>query len=259
MTGTRIDGHVHFHSFFSLPAFLGAAKRNFERGVKDRRRSTGVLMLAGMDAEPSFSRIERQLDSVVSNWDYSRPDKGSFLFQDDEANIVLISGQQLITAEQLELLVFCTDEPFPNHVPIRLALEQATQRAAVAVIPWGFGKWWFRRGRILSEILDARVPQRFLIGDSGCRPAFLSSAHMSRAKKLGIQNLAGSDPLPLRSHEARVGSFGTVVPGQVDLSAPTNWVRERLFNLEESKTFGKTRMPMNFVADQVRIRIAQRQ
>ena len=47
-----------------------------------------------------------------------------------------------------------------SNSSIRHVLAKVRARAPIAVVPWGFGKWWFQRGKIISELIDDE-DQRF--------------------------------------------------------------------------------------------------
>ena len=257
MTSTRIDGHVHFHPIFSLSAFLNGAERNFQAADGGNRDTVGVLLLAKIDAAPPLSQVQKDAPSVSSAWKFSQFESTSCAFTSKDTTIIIIAGRQIVTRENLELLVFCSDKPFPDRLPLRESIEVARANKGVPIVPWGFGKWWFSRGRVLQSILDSDFKGGLLLGDSGCRPSMFTPALISRATEAGIATLAGSDPLPIKSHEARAGSFGTRVPGSIDLNAPAEWVRESLTKLRATSTFGHGRSLAQFVNDQIRIRVAR--
>jgi hypothetical protein len=89
---------------------------------------------------------------------------------------------------------------------------------ACATIPWGFGKWSLRRGRLLDALLRERAGPGpgFMLGDTAHRPGWAPTPGALRlAERSGEATPVGSDPLPLRDEDARPGSccFEVAVDG----------------------------------------------
>ncbi len=249
---TRVDGHAHFHADNSLDLFLQSAVEN----LLDTDESVGVLLLAHIGSEQPLTSIRKSND-LNRNWTRSEPDSTSLLFRrDDGFSIVVIAGRQIVTAEKLELLTLCTDQLVPSGMPVRESIQMASSQSAIPVVPWGFGKWWFSRGKVLRDLIQSDFEYRWLIGDSGCRVRGLIPPMIAEATKAGIATVAGSDPLPLESHRTRVGSYGSVLNGTIDLNRPTEWMRDALRNLDSAPAFGQCRSLSQFLRDQIGLRIA---
>ena len=251
MTATRIDGHAHFYPQFSLSTYLNAARKNFQG-------ADGILLLAQPDDTPPLDLLEQRLPEVQGEWTYDQPDSTSYVFRQQSATIVMIAGRQLVTYENLELLTLCSSSLFSPRLPLRDLLNEVAESDAVPVVPWGFGKWWFSRGKIVRDLIRS-TPQGYLLGDSGCRPTWYRSPILVTAMRQGIGVLAGTDPLPIRSHETRVGSYYTVLSEPVDLRSPTRWVRQQLTGSTKYLNRGVRRNPTQFLSDQLRIRLAANQ
>ena len=71
--------------------------------------------------------------------------------------------------------------------------------------------------------------------------------------------LAGSDPLPLQYQAQRLASYGSLLPGSVDIDAPALWIKSTLRELTASpKTFGGCRRLPGFARDQMLLRLRKR-
>ena len=67
-------------------------------------------------------------------------------------------------------------------------LRQAREWGAVRVIPWGAGKWFFARGRLLSSIMREADRSDFFLGDEGGRPVFWREPrHFADARRAGLR------------------------------------------------------------------------
>jgi hypothetical protein len=214
-----VDAHVHLHRCFHPGAFLGAAEANFRKvesilGLGSR--AVGLLVLTKHADEWSLRDLMSSgTGGGDSAWTYERTDEELSLLalSRGQVRIILVAGRQVRTAEALEVLALGCDAELPEGRPIGETLTAIRAAGSVAVVPWGFGKWWFHRGRILDCLLETEEGADFFLGDSGRRPdAFRRPALFHKAERLGIRDLPGSDPFPFAGETSRIGSRGFVVP-----------------------------------------------
>lgn len=126
-----------------------------------------------------------------------------------EKKLTLMAGQQIRTAEGLEILALITRKRFEDGLPASLLTLQIADAGALTVIPWGFGKWLGKRGRILSGMLSEKMEKPFFIGDNQGRPlSFKKPFQFRQATEIGCRILPGSDPFPFSREQYRAGSFG---------------------------------------------------
>lgn len=259
-----VDAHVHFHPCFELPEFLAAAAANFRIGAEESGRAgraAGVLMLTdveGQDVFAEWSELARQGRSR-GGWRFHATDESCSLVavRDPEAFLIhVVAGRQIRTREGLEILAHGVTKVIPDGLPFRTALERASRLAPIVSIPWGFGKWWFRRGRVIAKVA-ADLPDGAFLADNGCRPAWMTGPGAVQARH-GIGSrpvLAGSDPLPFADHQGRAGSFGFAVPGPVDEQRPLERLARRVRDGDPVEPYGSRRGIPGVIADQIRLRI----
>jgi hypothetical protein len=255
MNDTLVDGHVHFHECFSLTTFLESAANNF--ALASSHPVVGVLLLAHIGPGDPLQPIRNQFQRMVAEWKVAEPESSSIVFSHPRKSpIVFIAGRQIVTREKLELLSLCSSKHLTEGQSLRESVDATFESEGVPVLPWGFGKWWFARGRALQTFLQRREAAKpYLLGDNGCRLSLHRPSLLRASEDHGIPVLAGSDPLPLRSHVTRPASFGSIFQGQIDLKLPTVWMRAKLLDLCHSpKTFGKCRSPVQFGNDQLQLR-----
>jgi len=132
-------------------------------------------------------------------------------------------------------------------------------------LPWGFGKWWFRRGRIVSKLLQSHVTRHverpcLFLGDNGGRLRALPRPRLfGRAETEHVYTLPGSDPLPFVSHERRAGSYGFAFSSQLDYSRPAEKIVQLLRDIDEQPmTFGRLEGPLPFIRNQVAMQLRKR-
>lgn len=255
MSETLVDGHVHFHECFTLRSFLESATANLAPHMETD--SAGVLLLAQIGSDQPLDGIIQQTEKLSHDWSVTTPDTSSIVFtRADIPPIVCLAGRQIVTQEKLELLSICSNVPIDDGQSLEKSIQQILADEGIPVLPWGFGKWWFSRGAKLNAVLRESSSTDFLLGDNGCRPRIWRPRLLRRSEADGFCVLAGSDPLPIPSHVRRVGSFGNVFSDEIDVNAPTAWMRERLQALSTSpKTFGRCRSMREFVGDQLQLRL----
>jgi hypothetical protein len=206
-----IDAHVHLHGCFSPGAFLEQAAGNFERAAREHGWTPwrGALLLtesAGVDA---FTGLEDGTTDTGA-WTIEPADREMLVARNGARVVLLLAGRQVISAEGLEILLLGTRAAPADGRPAEEVLAEGERLGALRVIPWGAGKWLFRRGRVLDRLLEAAHPgSGFFLGDIAGRPSvWANPRHFELASRRGISVLRGTDPLPFAGQVSRPGAFG---------------------------------------------------
>lgn len=261
-----IDGHVHIHDCFDIPFFFSSAFSNclqVARNAGNGRSHIPVLLLTEGRGQRVFQRIQEETNKGNNRIgdDHTR---GYRVFATEEVEslriqnmggtrLFLISGRQIVTAERLEVLALSTVSEIPDGLPLEVTVAAVEKEGALPVIPWGFGKWIGRRGRILKRFLENANRPDFFLGDNGGRPVFLPEpAHFSIGKERGIRILPGSDPLPFLSETDRAGSFGFTLRFSLDPDRPAHGIRTALFDrATRPEPYGRLETPFRFLRNQI--------
>jgi hypothetical protein len=261
-----IDGHVHIHDCFDLPRFFGSAFSNclqVARSFGYERSHIPVLLLTEGRGQRVFQRIQEETkrgnnrignEQAVGYRVFATEEVESLRIQKPGgAFLFLISGRQIVTAERLEILALSTVSGIPDGLPLGDTVAAVEKEGALPVIPWGFGKWIGRRGRILKRFLENSNRPGFFLGDNGGRPAFLPEpAHFSIGKKKGIRILPGSDPLPFSPETDRAGTFGFSLRVSLDPGRPAHGIRTALLDPATlPEPFGRQETPFLFLRNQI--------
>lgn len=234
-----VDSHVHLHPCFELDRLLDAARANFARaGAGEGFGPVGCLALTETARDHAY-------EALVAGEPRWRPRRWTVRATADEAatvcragdgtEILLLAGSQIVVAEKLEVLALATSKRYPDGRPLRATLEALAADGVPAVIPWGFGKWWFRRGKLLAELIRSSDPKSFFIGDNGGRPvATPRPALFEVAERRGFRLLPGTDLFPYASQQRKAGTFGFVLESWSADERPATQFRARLAQLEQS-------------------------
>jgi hypothetical protein len=133
------------------------------------------------------------------------------------------------------VLALATTQRYPDGRPLRETLSALAADGVSAVIPWGFGKWWFGRGRLVMDLMKRSAVRPFLLGDSAGRPTVAPRPKLFReAERRDLPVLPGTDAFPYRSQQRRAGSFGFVLDAWRADDRPAAEFRSQLARLQRS-------------------------
>jgi hypothetical protein len=247
-----------------LAVFLDSAAANFET-AKDKLgladESVLVLLLCDDFRFNVFARLraKARAGKVEAGWtlDIGDEDDAVVARKAGGREIHICAGRQIRTTDGLEVLAVCTDDELPDGLCLRKTLDLVHATRGIPVIPWGFGKWIGRRGRIVSELFDGYSREMFLAGDNGGRPQGFSEPRLfKRARHVGMPILAGSDPLPFPGEERCAGRYGVHTIGIFDPDNACASVRKILKDQAgQFQIFGCLEQPFRFVRNQVRMQM----
>lgn len=266
-----VDTHVHIHDCFPLPALFESASRNFEavaasEGVAEG--FIGVLMLTETARADWFTRLVSFAGNgygpgreVLGGWEIQNTAESASVIAQFGAKrrIVIIAGRQIVTAENLEVLALATERRFEDGLPIDAVLSMVNAAGAIAVIPWGFGKWWRRRGSIVSRLMKEQAQIGFFLGDNSGRPRFMPApSQFKEAQAKGMQIFPGSDALPFPSEYWRPGSTGLMFRTSLSEVKPAVDLKALLRSRPgAAKRYGDLESPIRFVRNQCAMQLVK--
>ena len=270
-----IDAHVHIYPEFLIDRFFAGALDNFSRAVANQGMDDSSIYVLALTEGRGCDVFEKLRQKAVGFEEATdkRNDSSSFTFhrtaesnslivRRGEQSLVLLAGRQIISKENIELLSLFSPVTIEDKT---LALADLAQTVAdnggLPVVPWGVGKWFGARGKIVGQLLSANCNYPLFFADNGNRPSFWPEpALLHQAHELHIPRLSGSDPLPLSSHFNRPGSFGSWLPqGELSMQTPAASLRKLLEGVkaDEIKDFGLLTGSFQFVIDQLRINLSK--
>lgn len=226
-----IDCHVHVHDWANFVAMLDTALRSFAAAVDRHRRGSafhGILVLTEPARRDTFAKLTGQLQGRTActfnpGWTITATAdplalKASHV---DGGHLFLISGQQIVTSENLEVLAIHAAATIPDRLNLAGTLREIGQLAGFPIIPWGVGKWLGKRGKVVSQAITEAAGHGLALADNSGRPACWSKvAQFTQARSSRIAILRGSDPLPLPGQAERVGRFGSLIGCPFDPQHP---------------------------------------
>jgi hypothetical protein len=222
------DAHVHHYDCFDGSTLLDAAFANLQAVAGDAGIDAwdGVLMLSETASDHWFRTLSDNAGTPTHDpggWTISATSESASLAaaRTDGASLTIVAGRQVISAENLEILHLATSLDMPDGSSADEIVREGRAGGCIVVAPWGFGKWWGARGRLMDRLLEDHGPDELLLGDNSGRPWCLPEPRQFRAASMeGRAVLPGSDPLPFAGEERRVAKVGFILDHALDLAAP---------------------------------------
>jgi hypothetical protein len=261
-----VDSHVHLYSCYELDGLLDSALDNLRRAARPGEgsdRVAGCLALTETARDHAYAAIlAGEPKWRPQRWTIRATGEAAAIVCSSPGNdeIIVLSGSQIVTAENLEVLALATTKRYPDGRSIEQTLDALAADAVPAVIPWGFGKWWFRRGRLLSDLVRRSDPTAFFLGDNGGRPALTPRPPLFvDAERRGFRVLPGTDQFPYASQQRKTGTFGFMLESWHFDDRPAAQFRARLARLDRSPpTFGSRVNLLEFAWLQVAMNLRNR-
>jgi hypothetical protein len=271
-----VDAHVHLHQCYDPDELLQNAYANLNaasNGATHAPRRAYFLLFAECAPDDCFGALRAlaladtaRAASKTSGLNLRRwivaptQEDISIVARDGERQLYIVAGRQVACREGLEVLVLGTTRRFADGRPIREILQETDGLGIPRVIPWGPGKWFFSRGRLLNALVEEfRKPTLFL-GDEGGRPVFWGyPQHFAQAARLGVRDLPGTDPLPFPHDVEKVGRMGFKVPIELDPDRPGESLLRAVTQLGTPlERFATLEPPLRFVRNQIGMQLRKR-
>ena len=263
MTTFLIDGHVHLYDIHDRDVLFRGALANLQAAAAELGAGSdwqGCLLLAETSRDDAFDELAGH---AAGGWSFARTeDEGALVASRGQGGekLLVVAGRQIQTAEGLEVLGLCCRTRSPDGQTLRATLDALRRLDAVVVLPWGFGKWWSRRGALVRDLLLSDAASDIYLGDNGGRPGrFGRPALFDLADQRGMNVLPGSDPLPIPGEAASVGRCGFVLEGSIHPARPVSGLRTLLrAQTSQPRRFGRQESLPRFCRNQVLLRLPGR-
>lgn len=259
-----VDSHVHYYPFCTYSEFFETIYHNMSawaRELTHENHFSGIIFLCETKNSSSFLEL-RDMAGIESNageWVIATVEGEDMLRANNGygRDILIVPGTQVITAENLEILLIGSSHKIPHGKPARSYID-GTNRSLVIIIPWGVGKWLGKRGKVIEDIITSAKHSVFAVGDNSGRPAVWSHvSQFKQAKNQGISILPGSDPLPVAGQHKKVGGSGIAFYGSSDPGDLLDQLKRKILHSPDSQfiPYGKHDNIWQFLAAQVMLRI----
>ena len=203
------DTHVHIYPFYKVETALRSIQKNLAKYPEAALRI--ACLTERYDCE-LYAELRDAPRKSVSDQFHIKSGNGSLEITDRTSDepFHLLPGQQVITAENIEILSINCESRVPEGSSATQTVEDILAAGGIPVAAWAPGKWFFSRGVVVSELLEAFSPSQLALGDTTLRPIGWTTPKLIKsARNRDFKVLYGSDPLPFAGEEARPGTYLT--------------------------------------------------
>ncbi len=261
-----IDSHIHIYDCYNLEQFFQKALQNFDRlappAPEPGMPTAKILMLTEGKQLDFFSHF-KESGHLPGSSQYRFLPAGDALAlttaDDDSPLCYLLPGRQIVTRENLEVLLLASSLKIEDRLPIQTVLETIAKNNDIAALAWGVAKWLFKRGNIINNLVDQHETgseySNLLIGDNSGRPIFWPAPKsFKKAAQKQIPIINGSDPLPFPPEISKPGTYGFTTQAPFDPQKPNHSIKELLLSPNARFfNFGKQDGILSFFIRQSRI------
>ncbi len=221
------DTHVHIYPFYDTKLALHSLRTNLSQLDS---QAVCMLFLAERSDCHFFADFAKNTAKLFNPESTIRYLKDALHIQESGyPDLYIFPGRQIITRERIEILSLTVDTQIADGLPANELVEKIRQHQGVPVLSWAPGKWFFKRKKIVRELIDTNDPGSLLIGDTSLRPTcWLQPRLMKRAASKGLTIISGSDPLPFAGEEQLLGQYGIQLDCDFDPDDPVSSVRSIL-------------------------------
>ena len=256
-----VDAHVHFHRSGLVEPTLDAAAANFSRAASGPRGFLGVLLLTEAAGERVFEELAVGATSR-GQWRFERVpgEPQTMIARSGDRRIAVVCGRQIRCALGLGAVALGTTACYADGDELEHTVDRIRADGALAVVPWGFGKWIGRAGEVVRTLFDTRPPDSLYAGDNGGRLQILGTPKLlEAAAAAGFRVLPGTDPFPFGADHRRVGAFGFLWSAEPAPARPWSALRAWLEETTDSPPpYGRALGPLRFIFNQGWIQIRNR-
>ena len=265
-----IDGHVHIYDCYDLEKFFNTAVKNlnyfYHSLYSNGSPFSNILLLTEGKTIDFFSQFKKWAASppgkngaFPGNSRYrfleTKEDISVILAKGNEPQCYILRGRQIVTEENLEVLAVASSQTIEDGLPAETVIERIIENHEIAVLAWGVGKWFLKRGKIIRGLIEKYRSLYLLMGDNSARPGFWPApALFKQAGKLDIPLINGSDPLPFKDDVTKVGSYGFSVEDDFNPHEPARSLRDILISTgTKIDLFGQRDSAVSFFKRQSKI------
>ncbi len=220
MNNLIIDAHVHIYDFYDKESVFVSALANLKKiGTKEKISNPYFGLALTERYDSSFFR-ETFKNEKVEGLPGCRVEritdggKALRVYSADSEPILILPGRQIVSTERLEILSFLVDIDLKDRaLSFSEIFKIIWSEGGIPVVNWAPGKWLFKRGQIIRELIESDEYRPILLGDTSLRPNIYPEPQLMKlGRKFGVKTIAGSDPLPFAGEETLIGSYGMILP-----------------------------------------------
>lgn len=221
------DTHVHVYPCYDIKLALHTLRTNLSH--LDGQAACMAFLAERSDCN-FFANFKKNVEGALNaEMEIRYLESALHLREAGYPDLYLFPGRQVITSERIEILSLTVDQQVADGLTAREVVDRIRQENGVPVLSWAPGKWFFKRKKVVQDLLNANQPGSLLIGDTTLRPTcWPQPLLMGKALHKGFTVISGSDPLPFAGEEQVMGRYGITLDGDFDPDNPVKSIRSLL-------------------------------
>lgn len=218
------DTHVHIYPFYDITLALNTLRTNLS--LLDKQATCMVFLAERSDCN-FFSNFKQDVAGSLNPETKVRYLEDALHIQEPGyPDLYIFPGRQIITRERIEILSLTIDQQIADGLTAKEVVDTIRQKEGIPVLSWAPGKWFFKRNKIVKDLIDSNQPGSLLIGDTTLRPTcWPQPLLMRRAARKGLTIISGSDPLPFTEEEQVMGQYAIRLDSDFDPENPAKSIR----------------------------------
>jgi hypothetical protein len=213
-----IDTHVHLYPFYQLDKVFSALFGNLSKPGNGYIKCAVLTEVADLNY---FRKMKEREISPGPQFSIQVISPKCLMIKQGDDQLYLFPGRQIKAQENIEILSLFADEEIEDGLPAHQIITRINDISGVPVLCWAPGKWFFKRGKLVEQLLKESGPGKLLVGDTSLRPVGWPVPRIMRnAREIGFGIVCGSDPLPLPGQEKVAGSYATVMDTEINPDDP---------------------------------------
>ncbi|EKD26992.1 MAG: hypothetical protein ACD_79C00941G0003, partial [uncultured bacterium] len=149
------DCHLHIYPFHNLKLIIENCFKNFSKHKASSDKSIMAIFLAERHDCDEFNKLKNLNGDIQYDIKVEKlKDSQVLKIKKQSEEMLVFAGRQIITKEKLEVLGLTIEERIKDGLPIREVIDKILKCDGIPVLSWAPGKWFFKRGKIIKELLN---------------------------------------------------------------------------------------------------------
>ncbi len=258
-TSILFDAHVHIYPDYNIDTAISASLNHMDRIIGKNKLTTDTVKMWLLTEGTIYNGFNQLLALDSDKYTIEKSGPASLVIRDKQTQnnlLYVLAGRQIVSSDKLEICALATDFNMADReLNTQDTINKVQDNDAVAALNWAPGKWFTKRGKIVSKIIETNNPEKLLISETTMRPTIWPTpALVKQAFRKNFRMVVGSDPLPFSGEESLVGSYVSLVQGEFDSQNPEGSIKTLL--LDPTKTItrlGKRSGTLTFAKRQYKI------
>ncbi len=258
-TSILFDAHVHIYPEYDIDGAINASLNHMNRIIGKNKLASNTVKMWLLTEGTIYNGFNQLLALNSEQYIAEKTGLASLVIRDRQSQnnlLYVLAGRQIVSSDKLEICALATNFNMADReLNTQDTINKVRENGAIAALNWAPGKWFTKRGKIVSNIIETNDPNNLLISETTMRPTIWPTPVLvKQAFRKNFRMIVGSDPLPFSGEESLVGSYISMVQGEFDPQNPEGSIKALLMDPSiKIKRLGKRSGPFIFAKRQYKI------